>query len=717
MPTYRITDPDSGQSFKITGDSPPSEQELNQIFAARKGASIGEKTLPSVSTQGSPGFFSRVGTDLANRGRNIGKEYQASSDETMPETLRRVPGRLLRTAGEVAGGIGDPIQETIKSLYTTLTPQAFQDAVKEALAKAGTQSQQITEEQVARINREQPGANAKARSLTQGVQEDVLSPLEKEAPGATKNLEAIANVLALAAGSKMSGVKAAERIALPERIKALNLSRLDLSKLPPEVADRVKAGLEAGVDLSPAALKQTKPLAQLESMFDKNITSSGIAEKAYKENIAQAEAYAKHLQRNIGGKTTMLEAGEKAQQMAKGRYGAFMQKAQQLYKDIPVEPDTLIETNNLRDTAVGMLDELGKIDAPAVKRVLNVAKESTEPGMQFRPGTPAAESTLSDPFRQYGAVTIGKKPPMTTSTIPAGTGGIVDATGNPFVGANMPKYTWQELLGDRNSLNQMWRQSADPNRKRILGHLVDAIDDDIAKFSTVKPGVKEAFDKALNFYKFGDEKVPGVRTFRDRQIKAVFETTSPEDVVNKFIKPNNVSDITRLASASGPEGMQPIKQAWLDKLLTKGEEASFSPRKFATAFDKYDEATLKSFLTSDEINGLKTLSKVSKLLGKAEQIAGNPSGTAQHVITGGYLMNLVRHPVITVATGLGSNRFAKLYFENPTFRRALVEGIQVGANTKRAINSAAKMTAIVGTAAPSLAPIATTSALQSKEKR
>ena len=33
MPTYRVTDPISGQTLRLTGDSPPAEQELNEIFS------------------------------------------------------------------------------------------------------------------------------------------------------------------------------------------------------------------------------------------------------------------------------------------------------------------------------------------------------------------------------------------------------------------------------------------------------------------------------------------------------------------------------------------------------------------------------------------------------------------------------------------------------------------------------------------------------------
>ena len=32
MPTYRIKDPTSGRTVRLTGDSPPTEQELEEVF-------------------------------------------------------------------------------------------------------------------------------------------------------------------------------------------------------------------------------------------------------------------------------------------------------------------------------------------------------------------------------------------------------------------------------------------------------------------------------------------------------------------------------------------------------------------------------------------------------------------------------------------------------------------------------------------------------------
>ena len=41
MPTYQVTDPVTGQQLKLTGDSPPTEDELKQIFAQQEGGQDG----------------------------------------------------------------------------------------------------------------------------------------------------------------------------------------------------------------------------------------------------------------------------------------------------------------------------------------------------------------------------------------------------------------------------------------------------------------------------------------------------------------------------------------------------------------------------------------------------------------------------------------------------------------------------------------------------
>ena len=38
MATFRVTDPNTGITLRLTGDSPPTEQELEQIFSQQESA-------------------------------------------------------------------------------------------------------------------------------------------------------------------------------------------------------------------------------------------------------------------------------------------------------------------------------------------------------------------------------------------------------------------------------------------------------------------------------------------------------------------------------------------------------------------------------------------------------------------------------------------------------------------------------------------------------
>ena len=53
MPTYRVTDPDTGKVLRLTGDSPPSEEELNQVFSSVSSSAQQETPQSqSIATQG-----------------------------------------------------------------------------------------------------------------------------------------------------------------------------------------------------------------------------------------------------------------------------------------------------------------------------------------------------------------------------------------------------------------------------------------------------------------------------------------------------------------------------------------------------------------------------------------------------------------------------------------------------------------------------------------
>lgn len=97
MPTYQITDPDTGIKLRITGDSPPSEQELEEIFAAQRQQAATPEAEPGVEA---------IPTGIAGV-----TEQKFSQAEPVPEP----------TLGEQAVGLG----ETALTLGTGATTGAL----------------------------------------------------------------------------------------------------------------------------------------------------------------------------------------------------------------------------------------------------------------------------------------------------------------------------------------------------------------------------------------------------------------------------------------------------------------------------------------------------------------------------------------------------------------------------------------------------------------
>ncbi len=69
MPTYKVTDPDSGRTLRLTGDSPPTEDELNEIFGSQGAVSETPQSesiaAPKLSDPGGQAAFSVASEALA----------------------------------------------------------------------------------------------------------------------------------------------------------------------------------------------------------------------------------------------------------------------------------------------------------------------------------------------------------------------------------------------------------------------------------------------------------------------------------------------------------------------------------------------------------------------------------------------------------------------------------------------------------------------------
>lgn len=175
----------------------------------------------------------------------------------------------------------------------------------------------------------------------------------------------------------------------------------------------------------------------------------------------------------------------------------------------------------------------------------------------------------------------------------------------------------------------------------------------------------------------------------------MMRSNSPEQIVDMFFKARpNVSDIQRLRQVTGKPGFKALKQAWLEDMFTQGENMSFSPAKFASSYEKYRRGgNLNAILDQNEREGLDKLYEISKLVNTAEKLAGNPSGTAQNEINA--LWHWARHPVAMTVAQMNARKFAKLYFNNSEFQKALIEGLESTAYGKKAGAIANQMSKII----------------------
>ncbi len=418
---------------------------------------------------------------------------------------------------------------------------------------------------------------------------------------------------------------------------------------------RVKQQGEEGIDLNPEI---TSGMA-LGSVPLKNVGLLGkLIPRGLKGKVGGFE-------KAVGGTKEPLEAGEIAQKMGWGRYGEFQRGAEAIKNEIPIALDAKISTENLARVGHEHIDELGKLDNETINRIKKLIRQPESEGGIASRGTQTTSRVIEEtPIGITSQGTQGKvvvKPQtaqdlllnrrgLNTEIIPGtppifkkGTPRLVSEfenvkefpraevtqgkppifrQGTPELTPKIqnipveiePTYTWQQLRSDQSKLGKMAESTKDFNLKRILHNLRDAIDEDIVALGqkTDNPNIIKKLDEFREYYKTGSENVPGIKVWRNNQIAKALRTDSPEDIVGTFMKPkSNISDIQRLKDVAGPEGYQPIKQAWAKDML--GGEGKFNREIFIRRYDAYQRGgNLDTMLNGKERMAFEKLYDASK---------------------------------------------------------------------------------------------------------
>lgn len=116
MPTYTVRDPQSGRSVKLTGDSPPTEAELTQIFSTLQPSTAAPQAAAAVPTERSAA--PAIGESI---GGAIGGLVRGKLGAVVGGAAGRGYGELAAHASEIPGAVVDVARNLIEQPKATLT--------------------------------------------------------------------------------------------------------------------------------------------------------------------------------------------------------------------------------------------------------------------------------------------------------------------------------------------------------------------------------------------------------------------------------------------------------------------------------------------------------------------------------------------------------------------------------------------------------------------
>lgn len=198
MPVYQATDPKTGRKVKLTGDSPPTEPELEEIFSRLEPKTEEEKL----------NFVTRVGNDLKKRADMSTMIAQSVTDgeQSFAEGMLQIAGKV--GAGSVMDFMGEVLVSGGRGL-SAITPDIIEKPLIDGATSAGLAFLD-TDAGKAGLNAAKSGMESWEAFKTQN-------------PRSARNIEAVVDIGLLAAPVKAkppSGITMAGKTAAKLDVKA-----------------------------------------------------------------------------------------------------------------------------------------------------------------------------------------------------------------------------------------------------------------------------------------------------------------------------------------------------------------------------------------------------------------------------------------------------------------------------------------------------------------
>lgn len=392
----------------------------------------------------------------------------------------------------------------------------------------------------------------------------------------------------------------------------------------PAVSRIAQKAKQFAVDMTPAELAKSKPLALLESVLEKTPFSSGMIQRFRAKQGEQLEKAAQGLIDDLATSSTREAAGTDAAEAIQKKMFKRLEVRDKLFDRLTkaVPKETIIGTDNLKEAAESLLSR---------------------------------ESQLPQADQNQGIITYLK-----------------DKIRSPQIGLS---FDGAKALRER--LSAQIGPIADSPEKQVYKQLKGALDQDLAAFAEKSGGnIEKAWKKANAFH--GAVKQLAV----DPNIKSVVEKANPGAVVDSLLRSKNTLQMRLLRKAMPEASFQKLQGSLVDRLFEGGVNQTASEA-LASNLKRYGDEFLEVAVSKPKLDRLKEFAEVVSATKGAEKMAGNPSGTAQNVITFAQGAFFIANPVKGAVAVLTPPALAKIYLSD--FGRKLIQdGVKISAQSARA---------------------------------
>jgi hypothetical protein len=636
---------------------------------------------------------------LVARAQAAGDDRLILLDENTPEQNVGVKGQ---------GAIPRALAATVGGGFTSGPARAIQDT----LVKTGLTTEEAADALgVKRVSEENPGttlagnlvggiipagkvfqgASATGRILKAGALGTAFGASEELKD---RGIEGVADKPLETAGEALK--TGAISTVLPILLESPTLSKaiaktLLTGKISPETQELIKQAESMDIPITPAQATGSRTLGLTEKALTNIPTSAGTMQKrteAIQEGLTK-KAGSLLDEANPKGRLNEQAFGTEIQSRLQAREGKFKNVASRLYdrfeKSVP--EGTEIPLGRARGLAKEFIDREGKKEGFASPRLIAQLKTflGEEVPDQVIPSKIIQEEKIIQPdFVNEFGVSSPTRIPGKVSPEKIIPGGVIPA-----------KMDVRTFLDVRASLNDEIN-SAIKNEKgdvaRKLGMIKSEMDKSLGDFAKMQGGdVDRTFKMANDFY------AKGAKVFNDPKIQRMIQK-DPGLVYDMVAQPGTVNEINTLRNALGESRFAPVKRAVMEKVLASDGVDAFSPAKFGTSLGKFTPENLEAVFGKPKVKEIQNFWKVADAVVKNEKRVGNPSGTAQNLITTGYsggVMSLMYiDPVTASATLIGPAAMAKLY-TSKSGMNFLTQAAKTPVGSPKSSQLAAKLSAAI----------------------